>query len=920
MTDPIELLDGEPEEPESPFFRAWAKWVLGNRILVALLLVAVTGGFMWMIANHLKSNMTIESFLNRDSDALATLEAYRDQFGRDDTFLVIAEGDVFSMPYLERLKGLHDELASIDMEIESLGERVRDRKGTADAHEAARRVAAAEAAKATPEAPMDADFGDFGDGGDDFADFADFGDRVEGGEEGELPADDWADEAGGTIVDEVISLINFRQTRGSDITTAGGDAAVGIEVGELMDPFPTESELEALRARVLADSTLVGQVVGADGRHSAIAVRTQFMAELDSHRVNDRIAEIMQKYDAPGFRTHISGMPSLAASLNRMMLSEIRKLFGLAIGAVFLVMLLLFRHPLGVVGPLTVVVLSNLWSFGTMAVFGLPVTMLSNILPAFVVCVGIGDSIHIQSVYRDARVRGADNREAIIKAIATTGVPVLFTTITTMFGLLSFQFATIDAIGEMGIAAALGVFYALLTTLLVLPVTLSLNKKSVMGARAAEARTHADFIDRFLDWCATASGRSITAAPGTPVNHRHRRLTLAVGVGLVVVAGFGASTLSVYHDPLSWVPDDDPTKTAFTMTDREIGGAATIQLLIESNTEHGMKDLELLQGLEKLEAHIRSYDYPHADADFVLVGNAMSLLDIVRETNRALHGGDDAHYAVPATQEEVNGTLFLFENSGPAQLRRMASADLGVSQMTIRVRWLEATSYGPLTEHVQAGIDQFLAGRASVRTTGAAFTLFTTVSSLIWNLLRSFSMALLVITIFMMVLLRDVKLGLISMVPNLIPVLMIMGFMGFVGIPIDMNNLLIASIAIGLAVDDTIHFLHHYKVHFDRFGDVEDALSHSFRHSGRAMVSTSMILSVGFFVYLGATLANLQRFGMLIGMTIIAALLVDIIFGPALIRTLFRSRDKATTTVPASPGLIPGVEDDGSMGTSALPS
>ena len=609
-------------------------------------------------------------------------------------------------------------------------------------------------------------------------------------------------------------------------------------------------------------------------------------------------------------------MPSLAAGLNRMMLSEIRRLFLLAMGAVFLVMLILFRHPLGVFGPLVVVALSNLWSFGTMAALGLPMTMLSNVLPAFVVCVGIGDSIHIQSVYRDARARGIDNREAIIKAIATTGVPVLFTTITTMFGLLSFQFATIDAIGEMGLAGALGVFFALLQTVLVLPLTLSLNSTSLMGARPASAARHADFIDRFLDVCASASGRSITAPAGTPVNHRARRLTLAVAVGLVIVAGFGASTLSVYHDPLSWVPEGDPTKTAFQVMDEEIGGAATIQLLIESDTEHGMKDVELLRGLEKLEAHIRGYDYPHADADFVLVGSSVSLLDIVRETNRALHGGDQTYYRIPETQEAVNGTLFLFENSGPDQLRRMASADLSVSQMTIRVRWLEATSYGPLTAHVQEGIDQFLAGRATVRTTGAAFTLFTTVSSLIWNLLRSFSVALLVITIFMMLLLRDVKLGLISMVPNLIPVLMIMGFMAFVGIPIDMNNLLIASIAIGLAVDDTIHFLHHYKVHFDRFGDVEEGLAHSFRHSGRAMVTTSIILSVGFFVYLGATLANLQRFGMLIGLTIIIALLVDIIVGPALIRTLFRSR--ATTTVPAMAGITAGVEDHGPLGTPAL--
>ena len=882
------LAPGEGGEPESVFFRRWATLVLRHRVAMVALVAGLTGLLGWEIVDDLRTNMTIESFLQSDSDALDTLEAYRDQFGRDDMFLVIVEGDVFSMPYLQRLRALHEELSKLDLELESLGERIADRQAPVEAAPATDAARAATPADGAAAAAEDDSFGDFGDDA--------------GGEAGDLAVDDWADEAGGTIVDEITSLINFRRTRGTQVLTDTGEEAVGIDVGELLDPFPTADQLESLRAEVMGDSTLVGQVVDPTARFSAIAIRTQFMAEHDSHRVNDAIIEIARRHRAEGFTTWVSGMPSLAASLNRTMMSEIQRLFVLAISAVFLMMLLIFKHPLGVVGPLVVVALSNLWTFGTMALLGLPVTMLSNVLPAFIVCVGIGDSIHIQSVYRDLRRRGVANREAIIRSVATTGTPVLFTTLTTMFGLLSFQLATIDAVAEMGLAGAIGVAFALLHSLVVLPVMLTLNRHSLLGARPTERGL--DLIDRFLDGCAALSGRRFTATRGVGVNHRRRRGTLAVGLGLTAVAIFGASTLTVWHDPLSWVPDEDPTKQAFRVMDEDMGGAANIQLLIESTSERGMKDVALLRGLEQLEAHIREYRDPRVD--FELIGNAVSLLDIVRETNRALHGGDQAHYRIPDTQEEVDGTLFLFESSGPSQLRRMASADLSTSQMAIRVRWLEATSYGPLTEHVQVGIDQHLPGLAQVRTTGAAFTLFTTVSSLIYNLLRSFSVAFLVITLFMMLLLRDVKLGLISMVPNLIPVLYIMGLMGFVGIPIDMNNLLIASIAIGLAVDDTIHFLHRWKVHYDHHGDVEEAIAHAFQHSGRAMVGTTAILSVGFFVYVAATLANLQRFGMLIGLTIIFALLVDIVFGPALIRTLFRSRTPVASPTDEDTGVPNG--------------
>ena len=650
-----------------------------------------------------------------------------------------------------------------------------------------------------------------------------------------------------------------------------------------MEPWP--EDLEAFRAGVLADPLLVGQLVDPTGRYTVILLRTQFMSDQDTVIVHDTIGEILDKHRAPGFELFRAGLPALAASLNRMMLEEIQFLFLVGMIALIAVMMFIFRHPMGLIGPCLTVILSAIWTFGFMAGVGMPVTMLSNVLPAFLICVGVGDSIHLQSVYRDHRRDGLANHEAIVKAIGQTGVPVLFTSLTTMFGLLSFQFATIDAVGEMGAAGAFGVFAALTLSMIVVPIVLSFNTRSLLGARD---RTASDFIDRFLDFCAWLSGRRITAPLAMPVSDTRRRRLLLAGAVMAVVAFVGAGTLRVWHDPLSWIPPTDPTRIAFDVTDQHMGGTSSVQLLIETTTDKGLKDLELLRGLDDLQTHITSYE--DDNFDFEVVGSAVSLLDVIKETHRALNGGAADQYRLPDTQAELEADLFLFEQSGPAQLRRLASADLRVSQMTVRVRWLPATSYGPLTTWVDEGIVTHIGDRANVRTTGAAYTIFTTVSSLIGNLLRSFSAAFLVITIFMIFLLRDLRLGLVAMVPNLMPIVLIMGGMGFLGIPIDMTNLLIASIAIGLAVDDTIHFLHHFNVHHQRNGDVEAALSHSLRHSGRAIVATSLILCAGFFVYLGASLVSLQRFGALIGCTIILALLVDLIFGPALIRTLYRTR------------------------------
>ena len=134
------------------------------------------------------------------------------------------------------------------------------------------------------------------------------------------------------------------------------------------------------------------------------------------------------------------------------------------------------------------------------------------------------------------------------------------------------------------------------------------------------------------------------------------------------------------------------------------------------------------------------------------------------------------------------------------------------------------------------------------------------------------------------------------MVPNLLPIGAILGFMGATDIPIDLNNILLASIAIGIAVDDTIHFLHQFRAHVAQHEDVESAIQHSFNHAGRAMTTTSVVLVAGFSVFLAADMFNVQRFGILVALTLVVALLVDLIFTPALLRTFYRAKGAGSST------------------------
>ncbi|MCO4762870.1 MAG: MMPL family transporter [Myxococcales bacterium] len=904
-----------PRETENPFFRRWAELVLRFRWLFLGLTLVGSAGFAYLAATQLTLDNSVEAFASSNSNARALLEDFRDEFGKDGYFIVMAKGDVFTPEFLGRLEKLHRTFEALDMDIPSLGQRkqVKGRKTKAQtaptgarstqantkaavkaagANDAAGNAAGASATTAGGDDAAGDDFG-----GDDFGDdFADFGE----GEAAEKPdsagpnpasaakktanpkADrkidsGWGDEAGGSIVDEVTSLINVRQTTGK-----GGT----LRVGKLMDPMPPASALPALKKQVLADSKLVGQVIGKSGTHAVLSVRTQFMSEKDSEKVYWQLKKICDEHETEGFELGVAGPPALGAALNDLMLKDLRRTGLVAIFAMLLALIFLFRHPMGVIGPIGVVVQAAIWTFGAMAGMGLSVTMLSNILPAFLVCVGIGDSVHIQSVYRDARLDGRSNRDAIIYSVATTAIPVLFTTLTTMVGLLSFRFASVGGISEMGTAGAWGVGVALTHSLIFLPIMLSFNTKSMLGANTAGGD---DNLDRFLDLARDFSFDKGSPA-GAPLGKKtpRRRRALILALLLAAVCGLATTQLNLFHHPITWFPSDLPVRLTFEEIDREVGGTANVQLLIEAKEGRNVKDLALLRGLEKLDAHIRSYVNPVDN--MVLVGNTISLLDVIKETNQSLHDDDPAFYKLPDTDRGVSDLLFMFENAGPAQLRRLATNDLTKTQMTIRVRWIDASSYAGFTRHIETGIKQHIGDRATVKATGAIYSLFSVIANLISDLMNSFGIAFAAITVMMVLMLKDLKLGLIAMVPNLLPIVAIMGMMGLAGIPIDMANLLIASIAIGIAVDDTIHLLHHFQAHYRLNGKVEDAITFTFSHSGRAMVSTSVILCGGFCVYTTAQMSNIGRFGMLVATTVVLALLIDLLFSPALLRTFYKDK------------------------------
>ncbi|MCP4600968.1 MAG: MMPL family transporter [Proteobacteria bacterium] len=823
------------------FFRAFTILVLRYRWSTLILTLAVTVFMGYSVATRLEINTTVEGFLSSDSETAMALEELRDQFGQDTVFQILIGGDVFSMPYLSRLKKLHDELAAIDLEIESLGQRSNLKEGQQND---------LESASIPKQARKDDEFGEFGD--------------TEG----------WGDEGGGTIIDEIISLINVRQTS----WTNGG-----LRVDGLLAKWPSASELPEIKRKVLSNRTLVGQVIDKDATHSVIVLRTAFMSEQDQGLVHKEIARITEAHQADDFKIMISGMPAILVTLDHLMLSDIATTLLVVNLITLVILLIMFRHPIGVIGPILVVWLAEIWTMGVMALTDMPVTMVTTILPAFLACVGLGDSVHIQSVYRDARRDGMSNYDAIIHAVETTGIPVFYTTLTTAVGLMSFRLASLEAIGDMGMFGALGVTFAFLNSVVFLPIVLSVNKKSLLGLPTTGEKLNR--IDRFLQFCDGLSRPS--EKDGKQVFKKRNRVLLAAA-GLAIVAGLGVSLLRVYHDVREWLPEDNHTLKALTAFEDTVGGTSNIALLVKAKQGEDLRDREVLLALERLEKYILAYEDKNNPGK--IVSNTTSLLDPIRESWRAVNGEKEEFYKLPDTQRGISDMLTLFEQTGPDQLKRHVSIDMERALIVARTQWMEALSYVPLAKYLEQGIEKLIGDRASIITTGTVYVQLAVVSALVMDLLRSFGAAIFVITIIMVILLKDFKLGVMAMIPNLLPIFSVMGLMGFTSIPLDVNTILLGSVAIGIAVDDTIHLLHQFRIHYNAHGQVDQAIQHALNHAGRAMVITSLILVFSFICMLMGDLSFVRWFGKLVSAIVALALILDLCLTPALLRVFYKSR------------------------------
>jgi predicted RND superfamily exporter protein len=344
-----------------------------------------------------------------------------------------------------------------------------------------------------------------------------------------------------------------------------------------------------------------------------------------------------------------------------------------------------------------------------------------------------------------------------------------------------------------------------------------------------------------------------------------------VTLAVLVLFGGGLPRLYFSANPLAWLPETEPLRIASDLINREFKGATDVEAIIDTGQENGLHEPETLRRIERAMRHaqiLKIGDLP--------INKAVSIVDVVKETHQALNENRAEYYVLPRERQ------VLFENSGSDDLENVTDSQFRTARVTIRTPWVNAMLYPDLLDQLRRDFTEILGDGLEFELTGTTPLLARICKSLVVSMARSYVFALVVITPVLVLFIGSLRRGVAGMVPNLLPVFMVLGLMGWADIPLNMSTLMVGAIVIGLAVDDTIHFMHKFNRYYDESGSAAEAVRQTLATTGVALLFTSLVLAFGFSVFMFGYMRSSFWSGLLASFATVVAFLADVLVGPAL--------------------------------------
>ncbi len=632
----------------------------------------------------------------------------------------------------------------------------------------------------------------------------------------------------------------------------------------------TEQDLRDARQRVLADPFLNNSYVapGLDLTLASVRLRQTSISAQESREIVQASDALIQSLQArhPGVTFFVSSEAHYEQSNRDAMISDLSFLLPLVLLLCTAIICLSFRSIALGCCILGVALLTVLMTIGALTWAGQSFNTISVMAPLVVVTIAVADSVHIISLFRQSLLQGLSPVAAMSQSLRFNLRPISLATITTFIGFASLNLASSPAISSFGTVVAIGVAFAYLLTLGALPAFVLLLPETSLGKRAP-----------------SGGMAIITSSIGLAQRLVARRgRALLLGVGALATVSLGLSFLNdTDFDRASFISEDSPLHDYYTVVSERMDRGAALSYGVEVATPFGTIEPEFLRRLEGFSTWLGEQDQ---------ILGVLSLVEVVKTVNQGMNENDAAFYRIPDTVAEVEDALFNYSVAQASDFTLETLANEDFSLLRVFVSTSTQSNQGIL--ELSAKIDAEFARQLPAATLlhGSSTLLFARMDKAVTvELLQGYAFSLIMITLTLIIGMRSVYYGLLSMLPNLLPAVLVFGVWGLLVGRIDPFVMMLFSISIGLVVDDTVHVLSTYQTSRDEGLMPPEAINRALEKAGPALIITTAVLALGTCVLIGASTLYFQQAATLLVPIVVLALLLDLTFFPALLMRFDRS-------------------------------
>ena len=640
----------------------------------------------------------------------------------------------------------------------------------------------------------------------------------------------------------------------------------------IKDSISEESELELLKNEIFNNSPFYDKfLINSESKavRTAINLKTEVVnTVLREQFVNNvllpRVSEFEQKYNLD---VRISGMPYVRTKYSETIKAELGKFLILALIVTSLIFFLFFRSFRATLISIIAVSIGVMWTLGIVGILEYELTVLTAIIPPLIIVIGMPNCIFLINKYQHELNKHGDKSLSLQKVITKIGNVTLMTNVTTASGFATFITTDSKLLNEFGLVASLSILSIFILCLLIIPIVYSFLPKP--DEKHLEHQNK-KWINNLLNWMVSVVK------------------TKRIEVYIISVILLALSIIGIYKIEISGsFIDDMPRNTEFfddiLYYEKEFNGILPLEIYIDSKRKKSITKLSTIKKMEIVENLI---------AKFPELSRPISVVSLVKYSKQAFYNGNPKYYQVPTSQE--NSFILSYAKNSTSDvdlLNNFVDSTGQYTRITTFMKDMKIERMERIEEELNAEIEKVMpSDRFEVFLTGKAYLFQKGTYFLVENLVWSLGLAVVLISLFMAYLFRNFRMIIISLIPNLLPLLITAGLMGFIGIPIKPSTILIFSIAFGISVDDTIHFLAKYRQELqENKWQVKKSVYNSVRETGLSMFYTSIVLFFGFSVFIVSNFGGTVALGSLVSGTLLLAMLSNLLLLPSLLLTLDKS-------------------------------